>query len=85
MRAYRVATVISQEGILALRAVPLCAGAMVEVLMPSRDEERPAARNYPSPGKVLHYDHPDTGQLRSFSAGVKRSKGVYLSSAHTVR
>ena len=58
MRAYRVEKIISQDGILELRALPFRAGEVVEVIILSREDEMREAYDFPLKGKVLRYERP---------------------------
>ena len=58
MRAYRAETIVSQDGVLELRAVPFRAGEVVEVIILSREDKMPAAHGIPLKGKVLRYEKP---------------------------
>jgi len=58
MRAYRVEKVVSQDGVLELRALPFRAGEVVEVIILSREDKVRGAHEFPLQGKVLHYEKP---------------------------
>jgi hypothetical protein len=58
MRAYKVETTLSEDGVLALDALPFRAGEAVEVIIWSREEPKPEAIRGSLRGKVLHYDRP---------------------------
>jgi len=58
MRAYRVEKIVSQDGVLELRALPFRAGEVVEVIILSREDKMPAAHDFPLKGKVLRYEKP---------------------------
>ena len=47
MRAYRVEKIVSQDGVLELRAVPFRAGEVVEVIILSREDKMPEAHDFP--------------------------------------
>jgi len=58
MRAYRVEKVVSQDGVLEMRALPFRAGEVVEVIILSREDKVRGAHEFPLQGKVLHYEKP---------------------------
>ena len=58
MRAYRVETIVSQDGALDLRALPFRAGEVVEVIILSREDTERTAQDFPLRGKVLRYEQP---------------------------
>ncbi len=58
MRAYRAEKIVSQDGVIELRAVPFRAGEVVEVIILSREDKMPAAHDFPLKGKVLRYEKP---------------------------
>jgi hypothetical protein len=65
MNAYKVETILSEDGTLILKELPFQAGDAVEVIVLERvkQPERTAANqaeNHPDPlrGKVLHYEAP---------------------------
>ena len=58
MRAYRVEKVVSQDGVLELRALPFRAGEVVEVIILSREDKVRGVHDFPLQGKVLHYEKP---------------------------
>jgi hypothetical protein len=58
MRAYRVETIVSQDGALELHALPFRAGEVVEVIILSREDTGHTAQDFPLRGKVLRYEMP---------------------------
>ena len=58
MRAYRAEKIVSQDGVIELRAVPFRAGEVVEVIILSREDKVRGAHDFPLKGKVLCYDKP---------------------------
>lgn len=56
MRAYKVETTISEDGVLELDALPFRAGEAMEVIILSREESKPETTRGSLRGKVLHYD-----------------------------
>ncbi len=58
MQAYRVETVVSQNGILTIRGVPFRAGDKVEVIILSWHHKRKNGERYPLRGKRIRYTAP---------------------------
>jgi hypothetical protein len=58
MRAYRVEKILSQDGVLELRALPFRAGEVVEVIILSREDKICEAQAFPLKGKVRRYEKP---------------------------
>lgn len=57
MQAYRIETVVEEDGSLVLREVPVRAGEQVEVIVLVRDHLGGTNR-YPLRGKPVRYDDP---------------------------
>ena len=55
MQAYRVETVIPQNGALTIRGIPFRAGEKVEVIILSRVRKRENGERYPLRGKPIRY------------------------------
>jgi hypothetical protein len=66
MNAYKIETIVSEDGSLILKGLPFHMGDAVEVIIleksPSQEEkavvEQPAPNLYPLRGKVLYYEEP---------------------------
>ena len=58
MRAYRVEKIVSEDGVLELRALPFRAGEVVEVIILSREDKVGEAHGFPLKGKVVRYERP---------------------------
>ena len=58
MRAYRVETIVSQDGAFELHALPFRAGEVVEVIIRFREDTGHTAQDFPLRGKVLRYAMP---------------------------
>lgn len=50
--------ILTQDGVLELRALPFRAGEVVEVIVLAREDKIPQAQAFPLKGKVLKYDNP---------------------------
>jgi hypothetical protein len=66
MNAYKVETIVSEDGSLILKDLPFHVGDAVEVIILERSPDqaqkavvnRPEVNLYPLRGKVLHYEEP---------------------------
>jgi len=58
MQAYRVETVVTQDGVLTLKGIPFRAGDKVEVIILSYPHKRKGEKPYPLRGKPVHYVAP---------------------------
>lgn len=58
MQAYRIETVVQEDGSLVLREMPLRAGEEVEVIVLVRDDSGRSGNKYPLRGKPIRYEAP---------------------------
>ncbi len=58
MQAYRVETVIVQNGILTIKGLPLRTGEKIEVIILSQADKAGVVNRYPLQGKPVHYLNP---------------------------
>jgi len=58
MQAYRVETVIVQDGTLTIKGLPLRIGEKIEVIILSQTDKTEGADRYPLRGKPVHYLAP---------------------------
>lgn len=58
MQAFRIETVLSQNGVLVLRGVPFHAGDKVEVIILSLGRKQAGVERYPLRGKPIRYLAP---------------------------
>lgn len=58
MQAYRVETIVDEDGELKLTKLPFRAGDRVEVIVLAQSEIPEGARRYPLRGTPIRYDRP---------------------------
>jgi len=58
MNAYRIETVVNQDGTLTLKDLPFPVGESVEVIILERSQKSGRKDHYPLRGKPLRYDDP---------------------------
>lgn len=58
MQAYRIETVVAQDGTLTIRGIPFRAGEKVEVIILSRSRKPKERECYPLRGKPVRYLAP---------------------------
>ncbi len=58
MHPYHLETVISEEGVLNVKGLPLHRGEKVEVIVKTRSQQKNRKNPYPLRGKPIHYEAP---------------------------
>jgi hypothetical protein len=56
--AYRVETVLTEDGKLLIEGLPFRAGESVEIIVLERQTSSPSTNQFPLQGTVLRYDDP---------------------------
>ena len=58
MQAYRVETIVVQDGTLTIKGLPLRTGEKIEVIILSSADKAEGVNRYPLQGKPVHYLNP---------------------------
>lgn len=58
MQAYRIETILQQDGALTLRHLPFQAGEPVEIIILARSSEAETSNRYPLRGTSIEYSDP---------------------------